>query len=140
MVRRGWSPWPRRLAECRLCARGRRGEVDPAVDHLDLRARDEVGAGVRCPGTPVSGHRVAVDLKALDRSTAEGGNGDLDVAQGLVHLRQHVVVVRALVCPGRPGGCAVTRFLPYIAVRATQRDGLPGPGVAGEPGRAIRRQ
>src|ERR1700704_3077261 len=70
-----------RLAERGLRAGGRRGEVHSAVDHLDLGTRDEVGAGVRLAGAPVGGHGVAVDLKALDRSTAEGGNGDLDVAE-----------------------------------------------------------
>src|SRR6476660_2710626 len=71
----------RRLAECRLRARGRRGEVHSAVDHLDLGARDEGGAGVRLAGAPIGGNRVAVDLKAFDRSTAKGGNRYLDIAE-----------------------------------------------------------
>ncbi len=33
---------------------------------------------------------------------------------------------------------AVLGLLPGVAVVAAQRDGLPGPGVAGEPDRAVR--
>ena len=75
--------WACRANRTWFARRQSASEVHAAVDHLDVRAHDEAGVGVRPAGAPVGGHRDAVDLESLDRSTAEVGHGDLDVVRGL---------------------------------------------------------